>query len=90
METSWERLGSFVGTWEVSLMRLGSKLEDVLSKIYVFKEIGGCPKQNPYFWMYKEELDTKVGVLIVCGDNLKNKYCFRVRRVKVALRFSTD
>ena len=37
-----------------------------------FKEIGGCPKQNQYFWMYKEELDTKVGVLIKSGDKLKN------------------
>ena len=74
MESSWERLGGFLGACEVFLMRLGSKLKDVLSKIMFFNEIEGCPQQNQYFRMLKEELDAKVGVLKKSGDNLKKKY----------------
>ena len=58
METSRERLGGFLGAGEVSLMRLGSKLKDVLSKIYVKKMEDVLSKTNTFgclrkSWMQK-------------------------------------
>ena len=58
------RLGRLFELSWGSLMRLGRKLKDVLSKIVL---------QNQYFWMLKDELDAKVVVLDKSAGIFKNK-----------------